>query len=107
MKNLVTDRDPSRKGSATVRIRETMQRRGNFVEVESVIRTTVATAAIVGIGAVCFETPSSPSIVPGAAAKWLPRYLASTRRAFDPRAKAVVRGASTAMAVVDLLKDAS
>jgi hypothetical protein len=64
---------------------------------------TVATVAVVGIGAAVFEAALLPGIVLGVAAMWLPRYYPKMGEALKPLFKSNVGGADTANAAVDLL----
>ena len=54
---------------------------------------TVATVAVVGIGAAAFEAALLPGIVLGVAAMWLPRYFPKMGEALNPLFRSTVRGA--------------
>jgi hypothetical protein len=54
---------------------------------------TVATVAVVGIGAAAFEAALLPGIVLGAAAMWLPQYFPKMGEALNPLFRSTVRGA--------------
>jgi hypothetical protein len=54
---------------------------------------TVATVAVVGIGAAAFEVALLPGIVLGVAAMWLPRYFPMMGEALNPLFRSTVRGA--------------
>lgn len=54
---------------------------------------TVATVAVVGIGAAAFEAALLPGIVLGVAAMWAPRYLPKMGAALNPLFRSTVRGA--------------
>jgi hypothetical protein len=54
---------------------------------------TVATVAVVGIGAAAFEAALLPGIVVGVAAMWLPQYLPKMGEAVNPFFRSTVRGA--------------
>jgi hypothetical protein len=53
---------------------------------------TVATVAVVGIGAVAFEAALLPGIVLGVAAMWLPQYFPKMGEAVNPLLRSTVRG---------------
>jgi hypothetical protein len=59
----------------------------------SVVTATVATVAVVGIGAAAFEAALLPGIVLGVAAMWLPQYFPKMGEAFNPLFRSTVRGA--------------
>lgn len=54
---------------------------------------TVATVAVVGIGAAAFEAALLPGIVLGVAAMWLPQYFPKVGEAINPLFRSTVRGA--------------
>jgi hypothetical protein len=54
---------------------------------------TVATVAVVGVGALVFEAALIPGIALGVAAMLLPRFLPQIGSALDPLVKSTVRGA--------------
>jgi Protein of unknown function (DUF5132) len=54
---------------------------------------TVATVAVVGIGAAAFEAALIPGIVLGVAAMWLPQYFPRMGEAINPLVRSTVRGA--------------
>jgi hypothetical protein len=54
---------------------------------------TVATVAVVGIGAAAFEAALLPGIVLGVAAMWVPQYLPKMGAALNPLFRSTVRGA--------------
>lgn len=54
---------------------------------------TVATVAVVGIGAVAFEAALLPGIVLGVAAMWAPQYFPRIGEALNPLFRSTVRGA--------------
>jgi hypothetical protein len=54
---------------------------------------TVATVAVVGIGAAAFEVALLPGIVLGVAAMWLPQYFSKMGEALNPLFRSTVRGA--------------
>jgi Protein of unknown function (DUF5132) len=57
------------------------------------VAATVATVAVVGIGAAAFEAALLPGIVLGVAAMWLPQYFPKMGEAFNPLFRSTVRGA--------------
>jgi Protein of unknown function (DUF5132) len=59
----------------------------------SAVTATVATVALVGIGAAAFEAALLPGIVLGVAAMWLPQYFPKMGEAFNPLFRSTVRGA--------------
>ena len=54
---------------------------------------TVATVAVVGIGAAVFEAALLPGLVLGAAAAFLPQYFPKMGEALNPLFRSTVRGA--------------
>jgi hypothetical protein len=54
---------------------------------------TVATVAVVGIGAAAFEAALVPGIILGVAAMWLPQYFPKMGEALNPLFRSTVRGA--------------
>jgi len=59
----------------------------------SAVAATVATVAVVGIGAAAFEAALLPGIVLGVAAIWLPQYFPKMGEAVNPLFRSTVRGA--------------
>ena len=59
----------------------------------SAVTATVATVAVVGIGAAAFEAALLPGIVLGVAAMWLPQYFPKMGEAFNPLFRSTVRSA--------------
>jgi hypothetical protein len=59
----------------------------------SAVTATVATVAVVGIGAAAFEVALLPGIVLGVAAMWLPQYFPKMGEALNPLFRSTVRGA--------------
>ncbi len=55
--------------------------------------TTVATVAVVAVGALVFEAALIPGIALGVAAMLVPRFLPQIGSALDPLVKSTVRGA--------------
>jgi hypothetical protein len=53
---------------------------------------TVATVAVVGIGAAAFEAALLPGICLGVAAMWLPQYFPRMGEALNPLFRSTVRG---------------
>jgi Protein of unknown function (DUF5132) len=53
---------------------------------------TVATVAVVGIGAAAFEAALLPGVVLGVAAMWLPQYFPKMGEALNPLFRSTVRG---------------
>ena len=53
---------------------------------------TVATVAVVGIGAAAFEAALLPGIVLGVAAMWAPKYFPKMGEALNPLFRSAVRG---------------
>ena len=53
---------------------------------------TVATVAVVGIGAAVFEAALLPGIVLGVAAMWLPQHFPKMGEALNPLFRSTVRG---------------
>lgn len=53
---------------------------------------TVATVAVVGIGAAAFEAALLPGLVLGVAAMWLPQYFPKMGEAVNPLFRSTVRG---------------
>jgi Protein of unknown function (DUF5132) len=62
-------------------------------ETNNEVIATVATVAVVGIGAAAFEAALLPGIVLGVAAMWAPRYLPKMGAALNPLFRSTVRGA--------------
>ena len=62
-------------------------------EHRSEVVATVATVAVVGIGAVAFEAALIPGLVLGVAAMWLPQYFPKMGEALNPLFRSTVRGA--------------
>jgi hypothetical protein len=62
-------------------------------EDHSEVVATVATVAVVGIGAAVFEAALLPGIVLGVAAMWLPQYFPKMGEALNPLFRSTVRGA--------------
>jgi hypothetical protein len=62
-------------------------------ENRSDVVATVATVAVVGIGAAAFEAALLPGIVLGVAAMWLPQYFPKMGEALNPLFRSTVRGA--------------
>ena len=54
---------------------------------------TVATVAVVGLGAIAFEAALLPGLVLGVAAMWLPQYFPKMGEAVNPLLRSTVRGA--------------
>jgi hypothetical protein len=54
---------------------------------------TVATVAVVGIGAAAFEAALLPGIILGVAAMWFPQYFPKMGEALNPLFRSTVRGA--------------
>jgi hypothetical protein len=59
----------------------------------SAVTATVATVAVVGIGAAALEAALLPGIVLGVAAMWLPQYFPKMGEAVNPLFRSTVRGA--------------
>jgi hypothetical protein len=57
------------------------------------VTATVATVAVLGIGAAAFEAALLPGIVLGVAAMWLPQHFPKIGEAFNPLFRSTVRGA--------------
>jgi hypothetical protein len=53
---------------------------------------TIATVAVVGIGAAAFEAALLPGIILGVAAMWLPQYFPRMGEALNPLFRSTVRG---------------
>jgi hypothetical protein len=64
---------------------ETNEDRGDVV-------ATVATVAVVGLGAAAFEAALLPGICLGVAAMWLPQYFPKMGEALNPLFRSTVRG---------------
>ncbi len=62
-------------------------------EDRSAVVATVATVAVVGIGAAAFEAALLPGIVLGVAAMWAPQYLPKMGATLNPLFRSTVRGA--------------
>jgi hypothetical protein len=62
-------------------------------EDRSEVVATLATVAVVGIGAAAFEAALLPGIVLGVAAMWLPQYFPKMGEAVNPLFRSTVRGA--------------
>ena len=58
----------------------------------SAIVATVATVAVVGIGAAAFEAALLPGVVLGVAAMWAPQYFPKIGEALNPLFRSTVRG---------------
>src|SRR5580698_5382454 len=56
------------------------------------VMATVATVAVVGIGAAAFEVALLPGIVLGVAAMWLPQYFPRMGETLSPLFRSTVRG---------------
>jgi Protein of unknown function (DUF5132) len=54
---------------------------------------TVATVAVVGVGAAIFEAALIPGLVLGVAAMWAPQYFPKMGEALNPLFRSTVRGA--------------
>jgi hypothetical protein len=54
---------------------------------------TVATVAVVGVGAAVFEAALLPGLVLGVAAMWAPKYFPKMGEALNPLFRSTVRGA--------------
>jgi hypothetical protein len=54
---------------------------------------TVATVAVVGVGAAIFEAALLPGLVLGVAAMWAPQYFPKMGEALNPLFRSTVRGA--------------
>jgi hypothetical protein len=67
-------------------LNETVQDNGEAV-------ATLATVAVVGIGAAAFEAALLPGIVLGVAAMWLPKYFPKMGEAINPLFRSTIRGA--------------
>jgi Protein of unknown function (DUF5132) len=61
-------------------------------EGRSDVVATVATVAVVGIGAAAFEAALLPGVVLGVAAMWLPQYFPKMGEALNPLFRSTVRG---------------
>ncbi len=61
-------------------------------EDRSDVVATVATVAVVGIGAVAFEAALLPGLVLGVAAMWLPQYFPKMGETLNPLFRSTVRG---------------
>jgi hypothetical protein len=61
-------------------------------EDRSDVVATVATVAVVGIGAAAFEAALLPGLVLGVAAMWLPQYFPKMGEALNPLFRSTVRG---------------
>jgi hypothetical protein len=59
----------------------------------SEIVATVATVAVVGVGAAVFEAALLPGLVLGVAAMWAPKYFPKMGEALNPLFRSTVRGA--------------
>jgi Protein of unknown function (DUF5132) len=59
----------------------------------SAVTATVATVAVLGIGAAAFEAALLPGIVLGVAAMWIPQHFPKIGEAFNPLFRSTVRGA--------------
>jgi hypothetical protein len=53
---------------------------------------TIATVAVVGIGAAAFEAALLPGIILGVAAMWLPQYFPKMGETLNPLFRSTVRG---------------
>jgi Protein of unknown function (DUF5132) len=72
---------------------ETNQETTEAIQDRSDIVATVATVAVVGVGAAVFEAALLPGIVLGVAAMWLPQYFPKMGEALNPLVRSTVRGA--------------
>src|ERR1700761_1822411 len=63
------------------------------VPVRSDVVATVATVAVVGVGAAALEAALLPGIVLGVAAMWLPQYFPKMGEALNPLFRSTVRSA--------------
>ena len=63
------------------------------LEANSDVVATVATVAVVGIGAAVFEAALLPGVVLGIAAMWLPKYFPKMGEAINPLLRSTVRSA--------------
>jgi hypothetical protein len=59
----------------------------------SELMATVATVAVVGVGAAVFEAALLPGLVLGVAAMWAPQYFPKMGEALNPLFRSTVRGA--------------
>ncbi len=62
-------------------------------EERSELVATVATVAVVGVGAAVFEAALLPGLVLGVAAMWAPKYFPKMGEALNPLFRSTVRGA--------------
>lgn len=61
-------------------------------QVRSDVVATVATVAVVGLGAAAFEAALLPGLVLGVAAMWVPQYFPKMGEALNPLIRSTVRG---------------
>jgi hypothetical protein len=79
--------------SAEERIENTAaERPGEEGQDRSEVAATVATVAVVGLGAAAFEAALLPGIILGVAAMWLPQYFPKMGEALNPLFRSTVRG---------------
>jgi hypothetical protein len=74
--------------SETTESLETVENEGR-----SDVVATVATVAVVGVGAAVFEAALLPGLVLGVAAMWLPQYFPKMGESLNPLFRHTVRGA--------------
>jgi Protein of unknown function (DUF5132) len=72
---------------------ETMNHESAEDEDRSELVATVATVAVVGVGAAIFEAALLPGLVLGVAAMWAPQYFPKMGEALNPLFRSTVRGA--------------
>ena len=72
---------------------ETLDQENSENPGRSEVVATVATVAVVGVGAAIFEAALLPGLVLGVAAMWAPQYFPKMGEALNPLFRSTVRGA--------------
>jgi hypothetical protein len=72
---------------------ETLNQETAELSDRSELMATVATVAVVGVGAAVFEAALLPGLVLGVAAMWAPQYFPKMGEALNPLFRSTVRGA--------------
>ena len=72
---------------------ETLNQETADLSDRSELMATVATVAVVGVGAAVFEAALLPGLVLGVAAMWAPQYFPKMGEALNPLFRSTVRGA--------------
>jgi len=85
--------DPSTEASVEDAEAQTLNQETAGDSNRSELAATVATVAVVGVGAAIFEAALLPGLVLGVAAMWAPQYFPKMGEALNPLFRSTVRGA--------------